>query len=530
MLWAGTNGGLAEIEPVIGRVLRVVNQQDGLVDNEVWLYGSVQVDKEGRVYFGTADGLSIYSPELDKPNDVPPLLHLKSADISYKSDSRNEVSFEYVALSYSNVPEVTYKTRLKGYEKNWSPVTKERRLRYTNLPAYFWPKEYTLEVMAQNGNGVFAEEPLQFSFKVDPVWWLQWWAFLAYLLILSSAIVFVDRFQRAKVIKRERERALLREAELQAENATARSNAAESQAKALQAENAKKAIELEKAKELKVAYEELKAAQNQVVQAEKMASLGRLATGIAHEIKNPLNFINNFAELSGELLEELLTAVKKGDEKEVALLVNDLKLNTGKIEEHGKRADAIVKSMMQHARGGKPTFEMLDLNDLVKKYTALAYHGKRAQIRGFSANIEKDLQPDLEKVKVVGQEIGQVLLNIIGNSLDAVWAKKQEDETYEPKVRISTRSTNTGAEIKISDNGPGVPQEIREKIFEPFFTTKPTGEGTGLGLSLSYNIITQGHNGALQLESSPGEGATFIILLPLNKPARKKELVGQDFR
>lgn len=527
MFWVGTNSGLAEVEPVVGKVLKVVDEQDGLVGNEVWLYGSVRVDKKGKVYFGTADGLSIYSPELDTPNEVAPLLHLKSADISYKSDSRNEVSFEYVALSYANVPEVTYQTRLNGYEKNWSSPTKERRLRYTNLPAYFWPKKYTLEVLARNGSGTLAKEPLLYSFQVDPVWWLKWWAFLIYLITLSALVFVTDRVQRARVIKRERERALLREAELQAESATARSNAAESQAKALQAENDKKAVELEKAKQLKLAYEELKAAQNQVVQAEKMASLGRLATGIAHEIKNPLNFINNFAELSVELLEELVEAINKGDEEEIEILMNDIKMNTSKIEEHGKRADAIVKSMMQHARGGKSTFELLDLNDLVNKYTGLAYHGKRAQVRGFSVRIEKDLEPDLHKVNVVGQEIGQVLLNIVGNSLDAVWAKKQKEDDYEPRIRISTRTTDAGAEIKISDNGPGVPQEIREKIFEPFFTTKPTGEGTGLGLSLSYNIITQGHNGVLQLDSSAKEGATFTIILPLHTTVSQKQLVNQ---
>ena len=527
-LWVGTNKGLAKVDPENGKVLRTVTRQDGLVANEVWLFGSVQVADDGKVFYGTSGGLSIYDPERDKPNDVPPKLALTDVEISYKSDSRNEITFEYAALSFANVANVKYRTRLWGYENTWSSPTTVKRLRYTNLPAYFVPRDYTLEVMAENESGIMAVKPLSYTFSVEPVGWLQWWAFVLYALFFGTLIFIVDRIQRRRLIKRERDHARLREAELQAETAIARSNAAESQAQALRAENEKKALELENVRELEKAYNELKTTQKQLIQAEKMASLGRLATGVAHEIKNPLNFINNFAELSSDLVEELEEARKNGDEEEIKFLMHDLKQNTRKIEEHGKRADAIVRSMMQHARGGKPIFELFDINDLVEKYTELAYQGKRNQYPGFKAKIEKDLDPHLGEIRIVGQEVGQVLLNVIGNSLDAVLGKKKgKGDSYEPIVRITTRKSGKFLEIVIEDNGPGIAEDIRERIFEPFFTTKPTGEGTGLGLSLSYNIITQGHNGSLSLINHESEGATFLISLPILKGAnRKKVLAG----
>lgn len=525
-LWVGTNKGLAEVDAEKGNVLNIVTRQDGLVDNEVWLYGSVKVDNDGNVFYGTSHGLSIYYPDKDNANMTPPKLELTSAEISYKSDSRNEVTFEYAALSFANVAEVMYRTRLVGYENNWSSPSGVKRLRYTNLPAYFVPKQYTLEVMAENESGVTAADPLRYTFLVEPVWWHQWWAFFIYGLILGLAIFIVDRIQRKRVIKKERDNARIREAELQAETATARSNTAEAEALALQAENEKKAIELEKVRELEKAYNELKATQKQLIQSEKMASLGRLATGVAHEIKNPLNFINNFAELSGDLVEELEAVRKKGDEEEIKLIMQDLKQNTSKIEQHGKRADAIVRSMMQHARGGTPRMEWFDLNALVEDYIDLAYQGRSNKYPDFNLKIEKTLDPQMGKIKVVGQEIGQVLLNVIGNSLDAVMEKKKQlNADYEPKIKIITKKTGEHAEILVSDNGPGVPEKIREKIFEPFFTTKPTGEGTGLGLSLSYNIITHGHNGVLSLLKNEGEGATFVISLPVTKEKPKSKIL-----
>ncbi|MCR9017142.1 two-component regulator propeller domain-containing protein [Aquiflexum gelatinilyticum] len=515
-LWVGTNSGLAEVDIESGEVIKKVTKQDGLIDDEVWLYGSVKVDKDGLVYFGTANGLSIYNPLLDRKNNIPPPVKLTSVLISYRTEGRNEAIFEYSALSFSNISGVRYKTRLLGYDEEWSLETNQKRLRYTNLPAFFWSKSYTLEVVAINDSGVESSEPMTYTFMVKPIWWLRWWAFLILIFIFGIVIFSFDRVQRRRVLRKEREIAKLREAELHAEAAIARSLASEAQARALKADNEKKALELEKIQELEKAYQELKAAQNQLIQAEKMASLGRLATGIAHEIKNPLNFVNNFAALSGELVDELTQAIRDNNQVEIDYLMENIKINAGLIEEHGKRADAIVRSMMQHTRQGKSTFEIVEINNLVEKYIDLTYNSKGAHNPGFFTAVKKDFHPNLKKVKISGQEIGQVLINIIGNAFDAVWEKsKNNPEGYEPEVSISTFMAGDKVGIRISDNGPGIPIENQEKIFEPFFTTKPTGEGTGLGLSLSYEIITQGHNGSLLLEKKNGEGASFVILLPV---------------
>lgn len=515
-LWVGTNKGLAEVDPNTAQVIKKISRQDGLIDNEVWLFGSVQVGLDGKVFFGTANGLTIYDPTMDRPNLTPPKLQLTLADIVYQSRGRNEVTFEYAALSFANVAGVKYKTRLIGYDEDWSEESTLRRLRYTNLPAFLFPKNYTLEVVAINESGVESETPLQHTISINPIIWLRWWMILNYLGILVVIIYFVDRYQRAKVVKKERDNARIREAELHALTAEAKSQAAEAQAKALKADVEMKALELEKIRELEKAYHELKATQNRLIQAEKMASLGRLATGIAHEIKNPLNFINNFSEISSELVQELDEAIKTGDTDEVDYIMNQLRDNTKRIEKHGKRADAIVHSMMQHARGSTSVFEPLDLNNLVEKYTELALSHKRIQTPDFSARIDFRFDANLPKISMVGDEIGQVLLNIIGNAFEAMWSKKLRlNDTYVPAIFISTRQTGDLADVIISDNGPGVPDEIREKIFEPFFTTKKGTEGTGLGLSLCYDIVTQGHGGSLRLDHKDEEGAVFIISLPI---------------
>ncbi len=215
-------------------------------------------------------------------------------------------------------------------------------------------------------------------------------------------------------------------------------------------------------------------------------------------------------------MDELNAAIKSNDVEEIDYVMKNLKHNTGKIEEHGKRADAIVRSMMQHARTGKSQFEQVNLNNLIEQYTDLAYHGKRTQIPIFYAKIIKDLQPKSLEINVVIQELGQVLLNLPGNSFDAVWDRKlKEGEGFEPEITVSTQHAGKYMEIRISDNGCGIPEGIRGRIFEPFFTTKPTGTSTGLGLSLSYDIITHGHWGSLVLDDKTENGTTFIISLPL---------------
>ena len=520
MLWVGTNQGLAEMDPETYEVLRTVTRQDGLVDNEVWFYGSVHFDPSGTLYFGTARGISIYDPDADLVNEVPPKLKLTNFVSEKIQGERNEFTFEYAALSFGNERQVRYQTRLLGFYDEWSPLKPDTRVNFTNLSAFFLPKRYTFEVQAVNESGVASAVPISFEFYVDPPPLLHWGAFLIYFMILAVGIFVVDRFQRARLIKKEREAAYLRETELKAETAIAKSNATEAQAKALQAENDLKAAELEKARELEVAYHELKSTQNRLIQAEKMASLGRLSTGIAHEIKNPLNFINNFSEVSRELVDELKTAIARSDQEEVDYILENLSFNTRKIDEHGKRADSIVRSMMQHSRGGQGEFEQIDLNKLIKEYFDLAYQGKKSQISGLDVLINSSLDPSIASVMVIPQKVGQVLQNIVENALDSMWNhKKKVNGDYRPEIRITSRRSDSYVEIRISDNGPGIPDHIKEKIFEPFFTTKPTGEGTGLGLSLSYDFITQSHNGKLELDEPELGGATFVISLPHSSPA-----------
>jgi len=516
-LWVGTNRGLSEVDPETGVVLRNVTRQDGLVDNEVWYYGSVEVSIDGTVYYGTAKGVSIYDPSLDFRNEEPPRVVLENVLTEEEQGERNQFTFQYSALSYGNERGLKYQTRLIGFTDEWSQLKSDTRVNYTNLPAIFLPKEYTFEVRAINENNISSGEPARYAFLVSPPVWLKWWAFLIYLIIFSIGVFLVDRFQRVRLLKRERETAHLRETELKADAAIARSKVAEVQAKALQAENDLKVAELEKARELESAYHELKNTQNRLIQAEKMASLGRLSTGIAHEIKNPLNFINNFAEVSSELFDELNTAIEENDTEEVKFILSNLKFNTEKIEEHGKRADSIVRSMMQHSRTGTSDMEETDLNKLIQKYVELAYHGRQVQNKKLDVTVTTDLDETLEPVDLMAQKVGQVLQNLIENAIDSVWSySKEKGDEFKPTIKIMSKRYQDFVEVRVADNGPGIPEENRERIFEPFFTTKPTGEGTGLGLSISYDIITQMHNGKLEIEESDMGGALFVITLPLS--------------
>ncbi|MDN3642879.1 ATP-binding protein [Lutimonas halocynthiae] len=258
---------------------------------------------------------------------------------------------------------------------------------------------------------------------------------------------------------------------------------------------------------------DLKQAQSQLVQSEKMASLGELTAGIAHEIQNPLNFVNNFSEVSQELMEEMHEEIKNGDLEEALEIGNDIEQNLEKIHHHGQRASEIVKGMLQHSRSSSGVRELTDINALADEYLRLAYHGLRAKDKTFNATMETHFDEKLTKIEVIPQDIGRVILNLITNAFYAVdQKKKQEIDGYEPKVTIHTKRTKKGNEIKVTDNGNGIPQKVLDKIFQPFFTTKPTGQGTGLGLSLSYDIITA-HRGELKVETKEGVGTTFIIQL-----------------
>ena len=257
-----------------------------------------------------------------------------------------------------------------------------------------------------------------------------------------------------------------------------------------------------------------------------MASLGELTAGIAHEIQNPLNFVNNFSEVNKELVDELKSEKSKAkserDEELENQLLNDIGQNLDKINHHGKRADAIVKGMLQHSRTSSGQKEPTDINGLADEYLRLAYHGLRAKDKSFNAKFETDLDPSVGKINIVAQDIGRVLLNLINNAFYAVSEKARLITAgYEPQVIVQTKrmiskSYGDQVEISVKDNGNGIPKKIRDKIFQPFFTTKPTGQGTGLGLSLAYDIV-KAHGGELKVENREGDGASFVITLPVNK-------------
>ncbi len=268
-------------------------------------------------------------------------------------------------------------------------------------------------------------------------------------------------------------------------------------------------------KELEMTLTELKNTQAQLIQSEKMASLGELTAGIAHEIQNPLNFINNFSEVNKELLEEMKGEIDKGNVEEVKAIANDIIENEEKINHHGKRADAIVKGMLQHSRISSGVREPTNINALADEYLRLAYHGFRAKAKSFNAKLDTNYDETIENVNIIPQDIGRVILNLITNAFYAVTEKKKLiSDNYEPCVSVTTKNVGGKVEIRVKDNGNGIPQKILDKIFQPFFTTKPTGQGTGLGLSLSYDII-KAHSGELKVETIEGEGAEFIIQLPI---------------
>lgn len=415
-------------------------------------------------------GLRVFDAPLQEAGMLPPSVEL--------AHDQNDLTFEYVGLHFTRPEKNRYAYRLEGYEEGWREVGNQRTARYTSLD----PGDYTFCVKAASSDGVWNDEGASVRVTILPPWWRTVWAYLLYGLLLIGGIFAVDRTQRRRLLARERERTRERE---------------RAQAKAIEK-----------------AYHELRETKDRLVQQEKMASLGQLTAGIAHEIKNPLNFINNFAEVNEELADELRETLANGES--VDDLLKDLKQNTQVIAQHGKRADGIVHAMMQHASGGTGRREVTDICQIVSEHIDLAYHVKRAQVPELHVEIERNLDGDMDKVEIVPQEIGRVLLNLLGNAFDAVHehAAKVKGE-YIPTVTVSTRQADGQIEIRVKDNGPGIPAEIRAKIFEPFFTTKSTG--TGLGLSLSYDIVTQGHGGTLTVESQEGQGATFIVTLPTNQ-------------
>jgi len=550
-IWFGTSNGLSMMSKAsenkstsgfnkdnhAGEVIfKNYSYADGFLGVGTW-YNSLVQDKNGIIWAGATDRITAYHKEEDKPDTIPPhiqlsgislfnedidwlkvekdrdtILYLQNGatikDFKFSTVSKWSYTPEQLALSYnnnsitfkfigitSNKPDrVKYQYMLEGLDQGWSAPTGYPEATYTNL----FHGSYTFRVKAMNSEGYWSKE-LQYPFLINPPWWFSWWAYGVYAFIFIGGVRIIHLYQKQRVIRVEQEKAQKKE--------------------------------LQHAKEIEKAYNHLKSTQAQLIQSEKMASLGELTAGIAHEIQNPLNFVNNFSEVSNELIKEVQDIRHKTKDQNVNAeedeILNDIAQNLEKINHHGKRAADIVKGMLQHSRSSSGQREPTDINALCDEYLRLSYHGLRAKDKSFNAKFETDFDTSLSKLNVIPQDIGRVILNLINNAFYAVNERANNQQrtanidSYEPMVSVSTKKLGDKIEISVKDNGNGIPDSIKEKIFQPFFTTKPTGQGTGLGLSLSYDIV-KAHGGELsvrtpseKVETKEGEGSIFTIQIPM---------------
>ena len=421
------------------------------------------------------------------PYNIPVNLHVRY--------DQNFIQFQFNTLNLAKHDTTWYRYRLLGLDKDWNQLTN-----LTNSRNYFSlaPGEYTFEVSGKTIDRDWTA-PARLSFTIDPPWWQKWWAYLIYLGVFAGLVWGFTHVRALQLVKDKRRLE---------QKITERTEEVMQQ---------KEEIETQR-DHLEKMVDELKVAQSQLVQSEKLASLGELTAAIAHEIQNPLNFVNNFSEVSIEMLSELKEAQQKEnrdleDEKE---LFDTLEQNLDKIQFHGKRADGIVKTMLQHSRNNSSEREPTDINALTDEYMRLSYHGLRAKDKSFNAGMLMDQGNKIPKLNVVPQEVGRVMLNIFNNAFYAVHQKsKLNIPKYQPQVTLSTRAEKGFVSITVKDNGSGIPDSIKDKIMQPFFTTKPTGEGTGLGLSLSHDIIVKGYGGDIRINSKEGEFTEFTVMIPV---------------
>ncbi len=497
-LWVNTSDGIYRLDPQRKEV-RLFGRHKGLFDyRSVGCYKA----KSGELFFSGPNGYYAFYPEHLTDNTRPPEIALSAFRVGdhtiipggesplqqplwltkqiHLDHDQNVFSFDFAGIHFSNPEANQHLFMLEGLDNGWRKAGEEKTAYYYNVP----PGHYAFHVKAANSDGIWAEKSI--GVIVLPPWWRTWWAYTLYGLLFLGAILAVHNYQHKRLIQKEREKT--------------------------------RARELAQAKEIEKAYAELKATQAYLIQREKLASLGELTAGIAHEIQNPLNFVNNFSEVNLELIEELNKTANESEE--IRALAANLKDNEQKIHQHGKRAASIVKSMMEHSRSNTGEKGPTDLNALVNEYLRLAYHGMRIKDKTFNAKVESQLDPHLGEIYINTQDISRVLLNLFNNAFYSVNEKKrqlnQSNKPYQPTVTVSTKKIDGKAEITVQDNGLGIPDKIINKIFQPFFTTKPTGQGTGLGLSLSYDIITKEHGGELTVETKEGEYARFFIRLPLH--------------
>ena len=497
-LWTFSISGVIRINQKKNQYI-VYGKQNGFTAED-YPYASANLLSNGDIVVGNWTGYYTFDPDKFVVPTGKPQLYLSNLYVNGQlihpgehsalstsleatkelrlSHDQNVFSFTFSSIDYTPEESKFFYCKLENYDNDWKQVDPNSQLYYFNVP----PGKYVLKINALNTMyGTWVQKDI--TIIISPPWWKSWWAYALYTIAIIGLAFSVHRYFKAQVIKEERER--------------------------------NRAHELAQAKEIEKAYHELKNTQAQLIQSEKMASLGELTAGIAHEIQNPLNFINNFADVNAELIDEMNQGIEKGDMEEVKSISLNIKENEQKIIFHGKRADSIVKGMLQHSRASSGTKEPTDINALADEYLRLAYHGLRAKDKSFNATMKTDFDPSIGMINIVPQDIGRVILNLITNAFYVVDEKKKHLQVeYDPTVTVSTKKLGTLVLVSVKDNGPGIPPHVLEKIFQPFFTTKPTGQGTGLGLSLSYDIV-KAHGGELKVETKEGEGTTFIIQLPI---------------
>ena len=512
-LWLSTFEGISRFS-ITNEQFNNFSLADG-IQGLLFTDGAYLKTINGTLIFGGSNGITVINPDEIARNSAPPKVFITGFKIgnstmriakntvvndslSNLNDIRlafnqNNISIDYTGIHYANPAKNKFAYKLENYDTDWREVGTLRTAYYYGLP----PGKYIFRVKAANSNGVWNETGASIHIIITPPWWRTWWAYSIYALLFVAIIIAFDRIQRKRIL--EKERSIAREKEL------------------LQA------------KEIEKAYTDLKATQQQLIQSEKMASLGELTAGIAHEIQNPLNFVNNFSEVSNELIDEMKEEQAAGNWQLATEIADDIKQNLEKINHHGKRAADIVKGMLQHSRTSSGVKEPTDINALADEYLRLAYHGLRAKDKSFNAKMNTDFDVTIGNIDVIPQDFGRVILNLITNAFYVVDEKKKRlHDGYEPVVSVSTKKLDNQISISVKDNGNGIPKHILDKIFQPFFTTKPTGQGTGLGLSLAYEIV-KAHGGEIKVntkstrvgadgknEGLTGEqtGTEFTITLP----------------
>jgi signal transduction histidine kinase/ligand-binding sensor domain-containing protein len=506
-LWLSTFDGLSRFD--LGRHQFINFSIGDGIQGQQFADVSFLKTSRGQYAFGGSNGFTIFSPDQVNISSIPPKVFLtdlrlfnqpvipgKKSVLEKPIDqtreitlpyNKNNITLEYLAIHYANPQKNKYKFQLEHYDNDWREVGNQREAFYPNLP----PGEYVFRLKAANDKGLWNEEGVTLKITINPPWWRTYWAYIAYVLLAGAIAFGLNRYYHGRLLEREREKS--------------------------------RARELEQAREIQVAYhkleetyETLKATQTQLIHSEKMASLGELTAGIAHEIQNPLNFVNNFSEINAELIDEVQYELQSGKTNGITNLLESIRENEKKIGYHGKRADSIVKGMLQHSRMSAGQMEITDLNAIADEYIRLSYHGFRGKDKNFNSAFRTNFDESIGRINVVRQDMGRVLLNLFNNAFFAV-AEKQNQHVpgYQPVVEVETKKYPDKIEIRVSDNGIGIPQKNMDRIFQPFFTTKAAGQGTGLGLSLSFDTI-KAHNGNIRVESAEGQGSTFIIVLPLD--------------